>query len=320
LGTLVHEVLHCVLKHITRLRGLNPLLWNIADDYVVNLMVLESGFALDGDPIALSDIGSGKIGYLYDPQFTGMGAEQVYGILQKTMPTVTVTLTTGEMREGPASNSPQIEAAWENAIHTAAGVYKRSNAGNIPGHFRRLLEAFEKPRIDWREQTKDFIADSCTKDFSWSRPNRRSLTCGVLLPGYAPDAMQHLVFVIDCSGSITNTELSQMGAEGQAALDAGLCDKLTVAYTDTMVQKTEEYLPGDRIKLNSPGGGGTCFNSVMDWIPENCPDASAIIFMTDMATNSFGKDPYIPVLWGSITPVSQLQTRPNFGRIIQVCN
>lgn len=68
LFAVAHEVLHCALGHCTRRGNRDHDFWNIACDHVVNLMLQAAGFAVPH--------------WVYcDPRFKGMGAEEVYRIL-----------------------------------------------------------------------------------------------------------------------------------------------------------------------------------------------------------------------------------------------
>jgi Predicted metallopeptidase (DUF2201). len=66
----VHELLHVALFHHDRLLGRDPFVWNLACDFVINAWLVEMGVG------ALP-----KIGALYDPRLSGMGAEEVYDLL-----------------------------------------------------------------------------------------------------------------------------------------------------------------------------------------------------------------------------------------------
>jgi len=68
LFAVAHEVLHCALCHHTRRGTRDPLLWNIACDHVVNLLLRAAGFRPPD--------------WAYcDPKYTGLNAEQVYRLL-----------------------------------------------------------------------------------------------------------------------------------------------------------------------------------------------------------------------------------------------
>lgn len=70
IGLLAHEVLHCCFGHIFPWRrGMrNPTLWNIAGDFVINLLVLNDGLVLPK-------------GGLIDEQYADKCSEEVYSIL-----------------------------------------------------------------------------------------------------------------------------------------------------------------------------------------------------------------------------------------------
>lgn len=70
---LAHEVLHCVLLHPYRRGNRDPLEWNIACDYAVNALLKKAGFVMPE-------------GGLYDRQFEGMSAEQIYSMRQNQKP------------------------------------------------------------------------------------------------------------------------------------------------------------------------------------------------------------------------------------------
>lgn len=65
-----HEVLHCALKHHVRRGSRDVRMWNVACDYVINLILQQSGFFVPD-------------GFLLDKRFDGMGSEEVYDRLAK---------------------------------------------------------------------------------------------------------------------------------------------------------------------------------------------------------------------------------------------
>ena len=67
-----HEVLHCVYDHLGRRGGRNPLLWNAANDYIVNATLMEE------------KLGAMPKGGLLDKRFTAeMTSEEVFRLLQQ---------------------------------------------------------------------------------------------------------------------------------------------------------------------------------------------------------------------------------------------
>ena len=64
-GVMAHEVCHVTFKHMLRRGERDPDRWNVACDYAINEILIESGFVLPE-------------GGLMDEQYFGMTAEQIY--------------------------------------------------------------------------------------------------------------------------------------------------------------------------------------------------------------------------------------------------
>lgn len=158
-----------------------------------------------------------------------------------------------------------------------------------------------------------------TKEFSWSRPNRRALASGLLLPGMIPDALHHLVNLIDVSGSVSHELARSMVSESAGALDDGVCDRLTVAYFDTGIRTVDEFMRGDLVQAKTVDGGGTNYTQPLQWLSE-LGDVSAAVMLTDMCPSTWQlEDPGVPLLWGAFCPEQYLSTiNVPFGRVIHV--
>lgn len=344
IGVIAHEVMHCAYKHMIRRGHRDPLIYNMAGDFVINADLKKAAFVLPGPEINMATK-PGTKGHLFDAKYDGMGTEEVYELLIQNIKRVKIFISAAgndpggcgavidakgggkgdkEGGEQPGQGLSEadvatLEADWDANVRMAVATAKRANAGNVPGHLERLVGELNKPRVDWRKELMDFISNSMNKDYSWSRPHRRTAAWGVLLPGFISDGMQKLICVMDVSGSVSLEMMQQWGGECMSMLDNHVCDTMVLIYTDTAVQKVEEYLRGDMLKITTTGGGGTHFDAVMKYIREEHGDAQAIVFLTDMLTGSFGEDPDIPVLWGATLPHSHLKTiTVPFGRVVEV--
>lgn len=189
------------------------------------------------------------------------------------------------------------EARWEAITRQAISVAKAKNAGSIPGFLDRVVLELNTPKVDWEAVLRRFVDESMSKTYSWLRPNRRYLHSGLILPGYMSDSINHVLSVMDTSGSVDDKLVAKYGSEKRALLDDGVCDKLTILYADVGIKNVQEYERGDEIKLDPKGGKGTNFRPTFDYITKHHPDASVILFFTDLETVDFGDDPGIPVLW-----------------------
>lgn len=315
-GVVAHEVMHCCFQHFSRRGNRNPVGFNIAGDYVINNDLIESGFSLPGKPLSFDQLINPPLGpdgkpikqegiFLHDPKLKGHNTEAIYDMLPK----VTVTVMSegggkdaggcGGVMDAPggANGEAATQQTWEGAVRTAIAVAKANNAGNLPGSLKHLLDQLTKPKVSWKERTRRFIDQSMIKDVSWSRLSRRSAAIGTLLPGYVSDRLHHLIMVVDISGSISQELANAMVSEAAGALDEGTADKMTVIYADTKVQHVDEYVQGDIVKCGHYRGGGTDFADSFRWIKENAPEASCVIYLTDLEVYNFGEEPACPVLW-----------------------
>jgi len=68
IGVLVHEIFHIIFLHMTRRNERDHRKFNIACDYAINPLILESGLVLPS-------------GVLIDPAYKGLSAEKIYDLL-----------------------------------------------------------------------------------------------------------------------------------------------------------------------------------------------------------------------------------------------
>lgn len=344
-GVVVHELMHCAFKHFIRRGNRDPLLWNVAGDYVINLDICDSGFTLPGTPLSLSELVDPNVvskekNYLYDKSLKGVTTEAVYDKLMQHAKQVAAKAGKGKKggegdgkdlggcgavldAPGNSSEQEQVEQTWETSVRIAVETARANGCGNLPGSLKSLVEQLKRPKVSWREKTRQFIDQSMTKDVSWSRLSRRSAAIGCLMPGYVSDRLRQLVFFVDTSGSISFEMAREMISEVGGALDEGTADEIVVCYADTKVQHVDRFYAGDAVTVGRYTGGGTDFEDSFRWLKEEAPDASAVIYLTDLQVNNFGEEPSCPVLWATYAPETlfdKLAERVPFGKAIHVDN
>lgn len=329
IGVVAHECMHVAWMHMTRRGTRNPMVWNMAGDHVINLDLLKAGFTLPKCRLA-------------DDKFANMSTEEVYSRLYQELPKIKLKLKIagdGEgdgqpidiggcgavldaSKPGDQAGADQVAHEWEGIVRTAIAVAKTANAGRTPGYLERLVKELSRPKITWRDKTRDWIDQNMTTDFSWARPNRRWLSQRIILPGVVPDALHHLVFLGDVSGSISKELHRAYLSEVAGALDEGIADKMSVVYFDTSVRHVDEFMRGDIVTSKVIAGGGTDYRPAFDWVRENAPDASGVICLTDMFPSTWEIVPLdCPVLWGAYATEKTLEDvtkRLPFGHIIHI--
>ncbi len=328
---LAHEILHCVYMHFARSgKDRLPFVWNVAGDYVINADLIDCGFSLPKNAIQPN------------PKWKDWSTEEVYRELQKSVKTIKVSLFGSDLdpggmggvipapgldkdgQDGKKMSTNELATDWRVAVREAA-MAAHQKAGKLPGSVELMIKRLLASRVDWRDILRRFIDDSQTRDWSWTRPNRRFAGSGLILPGAITDGIHHIIACMDTSGSIVSWQdaLTSFASELDAIMGDGNIDKLSVIYIDAAVQKVEHFERGDEIILKPKGGGGTMFHEAFQLISKEYIDSSAIIFFSDLETASWGTDPGIPVLWvmyGSSADYERLRDSPPFGLETIHCN
>lgn len=317
---LAHEVLHCALEHHLRRQARAPFWWNVAADYVINLFLTES------------KVGTMPKGGLINNIYKGLGAEEVYRLLEKQMKSGG-GLPNGSNDPGgcgaildgaPAHDEGKIaeaRAEMQVRVRQAMAVAGAAGVGALPVELKRMIEAVLRPKVDWRAVLRRFVDESIVRDFSWARPNRRLISSGLIMPGMVGDGIPHIVIAVDTSGSIDDKVLAAFGAEINGIFGDGWVDRITVIYADARVTHIEEFEAGEELALHPVGGGGTAFSHTFKTVTEKYPGAKCCIYLTDMMVHDFGKEPPMPVLWGVYgdpRSFDQLAASAPFGEAICV--
>ena len=294
---IAHELAHCAFGHIGRMRDRDPDDWNIAADYAVNDILINSGM-------------TAPQGGLHNPAYAGKSAEQVYGEIHvakaETQPSKGDYGNCGRM-EIPSDDlgnilSPaemaKLESDWKVAAEQAAQI--ADSCGKSDSNIKREIERLRQAKIDWRAVLQEFVQSNTDRRYSWTKPNRRFVGSGIYLPSLIPDGVGEIVVAVDTSGSIQQDQLEQFSAEVFAAAEIARPETIHVVYCNTRVTDTETFTPDAMPdKLSARGGGGTRFQPVFDWVDDQGIDPACLVYLTDLQCGDWPDTPAYPVLWVS---------------------
>jgi predicted metal-dependent peptidase len=314
----MHETGHKMYRHLTTWRKLHDedhSLANAACDYVINLMLRDLDPTESFMAMPQRD---GKVLGLIDERFRGMNAKQVFDILKQEKE---------EKRRGhgdqpgDSGGGDMDEHDWEGASglseqeqeELAKEIDQALRQGLIndakingkdAGGLARQIGELVKPKVDWREQLREFVRSYCAarEKSSWRRVNRRLISSGVYMPSLIGEQMKHLVIAIDTSGSIGGAYLTAFLSEV-----AGICadvnpEVIDLLYWDHAVAGHETYTNDtvdNIVRSTKPrGGGGTSPSCITQYLKDKRLEAECVVVLTDgyVGTDWGGAWP-CPVLW-----------------------
>ena len=288
LGLLAHEVLHAALLHVPRCGKRDPLLWNIAADFVVNGIILaEEDFALPK-------------GHLRNQKLEHLSVEEIYHQL-KTQPNLyrLLHLVFSDLLPAPGELlSPgqyaELEQYWRQALQQAQTLAEMMGHGNMPAGLQREITHLSPAQLDWRSYLWRFLVQTPT-DFQGF--DRRFVGQGLYLDALAGEKLR--VFIaVDTSGSIGGPEIAQFLGEVQAILGAYPHLEATLYYADAACYGPYELDATSKIP-RPQGGGGTDFRPFFRAVKQahDDPHNSVCVYLTDGYGHFPGEPPALPVLW-----------------------
>lgn len=330
---LAHEALHCVLMHHIRVGNRDFKLYNIAADYVINLILNE---------VNELEMVSGA---LLDFKFLNWATEEVYNHLKQLPQEKQKQLKSQHndagsfMKPGTGSGSSEKdknekEKTKKDDKKSSGGSDKRQD-GNIPkanfgagqeqkwsifnhqaaytaskigGNFcgfgsqslQRVVDQLVNPKVPWNQYLWSFMDQTARDDYDYNKFNRRYIQYGYYFPSLYSVKMGFLAIAVDTSGSISVDDLNRFATEINAIKSAYNC-KVLLMYCDARVSENHVKIfeEEDELVINPIGGGGTDFRPPFKYIERQGleDEIRCMIYFTDGLCYSYPDEPIFPVLW-----------------------
>lgn len=207
----------------------------------------------------------------------------------------------GRIKKGGKSggkSKEQMAAEWERRLVQAA-IGTKMQGGDLPGCIRKLVDRFVNPRVPWQRLLERFVENTADADYSWHRPDRRFLDDDIVIPEIHDTTLGEIVVAVDTSGSIFSDEEALASFESELNSIIAQCRprNVIVLYCDTKITGRDDFGPGERVRLNARGGGGTDFRPVGDYVNEHNIQPRVCIYLTDLY-GTFPEGPWdFPVIW-----------------------
>ena len=300
----LHEALHKVYQHMHLWKKLwkeNPMLANMAADYVVNYAIYEAD--------EHSEIAQRPDSALFDLAYKGMTTKQIFDMLKKSSEFVKQQAghDTHDWEGAEALSDDEVkETAKQIDQALRQGEIIR---GKMQGNKNRAVNEILEPKVNWREQLREFVNSTCkNKDrTSWKRPHKRFIGHDIYMPSMIGESIGQVVVGIDTSGSIGQKELNEFLSEVVAICDDVSPSSIELLYWDTAVAGHETYNQGDYkalVQSTKPaGGGGTHVGCVNQYIQDKRIEPEAVIILTDgyVEDDWGGSWGCTPTLWAVTT-------------------
>jgi len=301
---LAHELWHNALMHGARLNGRCPDVWNIAADHVINLLLKQHGYYMDGFP------------YVMDAQFVGWSTDEIYDHLQKpggpgsTPPPGSEDGLGQDIMPAGADDLPDLIADVVAAM-AGAGM-SGGKPGDIPAEITLIIDKFLNPKLPWETILYNFFNALTSQEYSFTRPNRRYED--PMIPGITGrNGLEHLIYYLDISGSITDQHILRFNSEVKFIQETLTPERLTLVTFDTEIHDVYEFEKDDPFeKIVVTGRGGTDLADVFEHAQANNP--TAMIVFTDLEVG-IPDNPGIPIIW---ICVDNLNKTVPYGQLIHL--
>ena len=302
---IAHEILHMVYDHLGRRDDRNPMLYNIAADYIVNNLLVDDRI---GKKPRIVDC-------FQDFKYRGWTSEEVYDELFKQAKKNGEEFLEqlGEMldehldmegdgdEEGKGKSRPkytkaeldQIRDEIKEAMIQAASA---AGAGNVPAGVARMIKEMTESKMNWRELLRQQIQSTIKSDYTWSRPSRKGWHTGAILPGMNFQDTIDICISLDMSGSIGNEQAADFLGEIKGIMDEYKDYRIKLWCFDTKVYNEQDFnADGGELLTDYEimGGGGTDFMCNWNYMKDNDIQPKKFIMFTDgYAWDSWGDPDY----------------------------
>ena len=299
-----HEVLHVALKHMFRIGKRNFKLWNIACDLSINPILIKM-FGIEAMPE----------GGLYDPQYEGMSAEQIYDLIKDMSDDEIDNITggrdqwqMGDFQEPTDGNGDAMQQAEldqlsddiDQKVIISADTARA--AGKLPSEVQELVNIMKRSRVDIETVVSRFVGGDVPADFSYRKINRRSyMMLDMVSPTIAKHSVGHVVIKIDSSASVNSEELQYFLGICNQFVEEKQPKSVTIITWDTKVRTVTTYAQGQTIpNLELTGRGGTLISPVFKYVEDERLPCDYSIVLSDMCIFDYPERPAdYPVLWVS---------------------
>ena len=311
---IAHEILHCVFDHLERRtwqdRNLDAMLSNIAQDYVVNNILVRD--SIGHKPKLVECYQDFKYENwtseeVYDDLFEKYDEDELKQLGELLDEHLDWTEGDSESNKGakgkegkgegrPTYSKDELKKIRDEIKENMVSAAQSAGAGNIPKGVDRLIKELTEPKMNWRELLRQQIQSTIKSDYTFSRPSRKGWHTGAILPGMNFAETIDICIAIDMSGSIGDVQGRDFLSEVQGIMDEYRDYNIKLWCFDTKVYNECDFSADGADSLldyEIMGGGGTDFMCNWTYMEQEGITPKKFLMFTDgYAWDSWGDPDY----------------------------
>ena len=312
-----HEICHAIFDHFGRVGSRDRMLANIAQDYAVNQILVDERI---GEKIT-------EVKICYDSKYRGLAWEEIYDMLYEQAEKIPMEdllkqlgdLLDEHIKEGdgqggegdgkdgkegkgrPGMTKEEAQRIKDEIKEAMVQSAAAAGAGKVPAGIQRMIKDMTEPKMDWRTLVRQEIQSIVRNDYSFTRPNRKSMHSGAILPGMKEATTIDVAIAIDMSGSIGDEDATTFLSEIKGIMDQYEDFKINLWCFDTDIYNHQEVSQDnahDLTEYEPQGGGGTDFEVNWTFMEENGIKPKKFIMFTDgYPCGSWGDEDYCDTIF-----------------------
>ena len=219
-------------------------------------------------------------------------------------------LNEGDERDENISNDEEIVKQVERKLTDALTTIKL--VGNLPAWAEILVNEVLKPKVDWRRLIRSLLTKGLGKKVkrTWTRPSRKY----PLFPGKETLKTNHIVALIDTSGSIGEKELKQFLGEVYGIVREH-AEVIVIPWDARAYDPIPIKRPSDIKNIKLRGGGGTKIRPALKLLNSKYSNADMVVILSDWCIGDLNEPKTVELLKkyaGKIVAVTTYAEPPKY--------
>lgn len=251
---LAHEIMHVALEHMFRIGDRDIENWNIANDHVINLELLDLNMQMPEGGDA-------------DPQYTGMSSEEVYPLLPPAPENFVSDVI-------PNPSDDAREEVKDILIQAVQQARMQKQAGAVPESIQRKVDEWLNPVLPWFTILQKYMSAHAREDYSWSKKNL--LIRDRYLPSLYSEQVGPIHFFIDGSCSVSDEMFSLQVNQIKWIKKNLNPSEIRIIVFNTRIVDTFVFNEHEAINVDFSARGGTDIRDIVTYMEKHKAEANII--------------------------------------------